>query len=143
MLFACDFQLKFLLNYKCYSCVFYIINSYFLLFQGRQAIEWVIDKINTEVVELKNNAVKSTDEILSHTKRSIDDITSSAKKSMDEFSTAAKKSFDLHGLHNGNKSKDMPKLQHWPLILRHRFPDYAELSIWLNRSYFPSVKFKP
>ncbi|KAL1124204.1 hypothetical protein AAG570_001974 [Ranatra chinensis] len=80
--------------------------------KGRQAIEWVIDKINTEVMELKNNAVKSTDEILSHTKKSIDGITSTARKSMDEFSTAAKKSFDeLNSLRGSpSKSGGLPKL---------------------------------
>jgi hypothetical protein len=75
--------------------------------KGRQAIEWVIDKINTEV----NNAVKSTDEILSQTKKSIGGITSSAKKSMDEFSTAAKKSFDeLNNLRGTSSSTSYPKL---------------------------------
>uniref|UniRef100_A0A224XJK4 Putative member of the intramitochondrial sorting protein family n=1 Tax=Panstrongylus lignarius TaxID=156445 RepID=A0A224XJK4_9HEMI len=72
--------------------------------KGRQAIEWVIDKINKEVKELKNNAVKSTDEILTQTKRSIGGITTSARKSMDGISLAAKKSLsDL-------SSKDMPKI---------------------------------
>lgn len=62
--------------------------------KGRQAIEWVIDKINAEVIELKNSAVKGTDEIISQTRKSLGDITSTARKSMDEFSTTAKKSFD-------------------------------------------------
>lgn len=62
--------------------------------KGRQAIEWVISKIEAEVQELKNSAVKSTDEIINQTKKSIDDFTNSAKKSMDELSSAAKKSFD-------------------------------------------------
>lgn len=62
--------------------------------KGRQAIEWVISKIEAEVEDFKNSAVKSTDEIISQTKKSIDDITNSALKSMDEFSSAAKKSFD-------------------------------------------------
>ncbi|EEB17415.1 protein slowmo, putative [Pediculus humanus corporis] len=62
--------------------------------KGRQAIEWVISKIEAEVQELKNSAVKSTDEIIHQTKKSIDDFTNSAKKSMDELSSAAKKSFD-------------------------------------------------
>ncbi|KAL0274028.1 UNVERIFIED_CONTAM: hypothetical protein PYX00_006563 [Menopon gallinae] len=62
--------------------------------KGRQAIEWVISKIEAEVQELKNSAVKSTDEIISQTKKSIDGITSSALKSMDEISSAAKMSFD-------------------------------------------------
>ncbi|XP_019874246.1 protein slowmo [Aethina tumida] len=58
--------------------------------KGRQAMEWVISKINTEVKDL----TRSTDEILNHTKKSIDDITISAKKSMDDISQKAKKSLD-------------------------------------------------
>lgn len=67
--------------------------------KGRQAIEWVISKINTEVKDLTSNAVKSTDEIIAHTKKSLDDITVTARKSMDDISSAAKKSFDdIHNL---------------------------------------------
>ncbi|CAH1391570.1 unnamed protein product [Nezara viridula] len=54
--------------------------------KGRQAIEWVIDKINTDVMEIKANAADGL-------KRSIGGITSHARKSVDEFSTAAKISF--------------------------------------------------
>uniref|UniRef100_A0A8D8SUF6 Protein slowmo n=1 Tax=Cacopsylla melanoneura TaxID=428564 RepID=A0A8D8SUF6_9HEMI len=39
--------------------------------KGRLAIEWVINKLDSEVQDLKS----STDEILNHTKKSIDDIT--------------------------------------------------------------------
>jgi predicted regulator of Ras-like GTPase activity (Roadblock/LC7/MglB family) len=63
-------------------------------FQGRQAIEWVIDKIDAEVKEIASSAVKSTDELFTHTKKSFDDITTTARKSMDDISSAAKKSFD-------------------------------------------------
>nr|CAH7747608.1 unnamed protein product [Callosobruchus chinensis] len=58
--------------------------------KGRQAMEWVINKINEEVKDL----TRSTDEILSHTKKTMDDIASSAKKSMDDISQKAKKSLD-------------------------------------------------
>lgn len=58
--------------------------------KGRQAMEWVINKIKEEVKDV----TRSTDEIFSHTKKSFDDITSSAKKSMDDISEKAKKSLD-------------------------------------------------
>ncbi|XP_025836294.1 protein slowmo [Agrilus planipennis] len=53
--------------------------------KGRQAMEWVISKLNSEVQELKNSAVKSTDEILNQTMKSFDDISSKAKKSFDDI----------------------------------------------------------
>ncbi|XP_024084312.1 protein slowmo [Cimex lectularius] len=81
--------------------------------KGRQAIEWVIDKINTEVIEIRNNAVKSTDEIITHTKKSLDGITSTARKSMDELSNAAKKSFDDF---NHLRSKSIPTSKDVPEI---------------------------
>lgn len=62
--------------------------------KGRQAIEWVIDKIDAEVKEIASSACKSTDEIFNSTKKSIDDITTTARKSMDDISTKAKKSLD-------------------------------------------------
>ncbi|CAG2053183.1 unnamed protein product [Timema podura] len=49
--------------------------------KGRQAIEWVISKIDAEVKELANSAVKSTDELLMQTKKSLDEITNSARNS--------------------------------------------------------------
>lgn len=58
--------------------------------KGRQAMEWVINKLNEEVKDL----TRSTDEIFNQTKKSIDDIANSAKKSMDDISLKAKKSFD-------------------------------------------------
>lgn len=70
--------------------------------KGRQAMEWVIKKLNDEVKDL----TRSTDEILNSTKRSIDDIASSAKKSMDDISQKAKKSFDdIQNLRSGNFSE--------------------------------------
>lgn len=62
--------------------------------KGRQAMEWVISKLNTDVKDFATSAVKSTDEIIMHTRQSLDDITSSAKKSMDGISSKAKKSLD-------------------------------------------------
>lgn len=62
--------------------------------KGRQAIEWVIDKLDSEIKELANTACKSTDELLSQTKKSLDDITSSARRSMDDISSKAKRSLD-------------------------------------------------
>lgn len=76
--------------------------------KGRQAIEWVIGKIESEVQDLKNTAVKSTDEIFNQTKKSFDDITISARKSMDEISTAAKKSFDSFA-HDLPPNQNLPK----------------------------------
>lgn len=58
--------------------------------KGRQAMEWVICKLNSEMKDF----TKSTDEILNHTKKSLDDITSTAKKSMDDISQKAMKSLD-------------------------------------------------
>lgn len=71
--------------------------------KGRQAMEYVINKINEEVHELS----RSTDEILTNTKKSLDDLTTSAKKSMDDISHKAKKSFDeiQHLKFNGNFSE--------------------------------------
>lgn len=58
--------------------------------KGRQGLEWVISKINTEVKVMTEAVTKSTDEILSQTSKSFDDMTETARKSMDEFSSAAK-----------------------------------------------------
>ncbi|KAG5900728.1 hypothetical protein JTB14_038246 [Gonioctena quinquepunctata] len=58
--------------------------------KGRQAMEWVINKLNEEVKDL----TRSTDELLCQTKKSLDDIASSAKKSMDDISTKAKRGLD-------------------------------------------------
>lgn len=76
--------------------------------KGRQAMEWVIGKLNNEVSDLANSAVKSTDEIFLHTKKSLDDMTVSAKKSMDDISSKAKKSFD--DIHSLAANQSLPKL---------------------------------
>ncbi|CAH0393914.1 unnamed protein product [Bemisia tabaci] len=53
--------------------------------KGRQAIEWVIEKIETEVEDLKTTAIKSIDEITLNAKKSMDDLSSAAKKSFEDF----------------------------------------------------------
>ncbi|KAK7602976.1 hypothetical protein V9T40_002975 [Parthenolecanium corni] len=53
--------------------------------KGRQAIEWVITKIETEMTDLKNSAVKNKDEIITQTRKSIDDFRSSTRKTLDEM----------------------------------------------------------
>lgn len=60
--------------------------------KGRQAMEWVINRLNEEVKDLQ----RSTDEILLNTKKY-------AKKSMDDISQKAKKSLDeINSLHTTN-----------------------------------------
>lgn len=53
--------------------------------KGRQAMEWVIGKLNAEVHELTSTAVKSMDEITFTTKKSMDDITRAAQNSIDNI----------------------------------------------------------
>ncbi|XP_066258638.1 protein slowmo [Euwallacea similis] len=71
--------------------------------KGRQAMEWVINRMCEEYQDL----TRSTDEILHNTRKSLDDLTTSAKKSMDDISSKAKKSFDelQHLKMNGNFSE--------------------------------------
>lgn len=71
-----------------------VLNISYYVFQGRQAIEWVIDKIEKEVADIKMTAAKSTDEL----KKSLTE----ARKSLDEFSTTAKKTFDDINFANNN-----------------------------------------
>lgn len=74
--------------------------------RGRQGLEWVINKINTEVSFLhfrgeQSSSTSSTlqvkeiattaDDLLAQTKKSLDGITDSARKSMDELSTSHQK----------------------------------------------------
>lgn len=75
--------------------------------RGRQGLEWVINKINTEVSfqsVLEGDQTSSTmyfsqvkeiattaDDLLAQTKKSLDGITDSARKSMDELSTSHQK----------------------------------------------------
>lgn len=59
--------------------------------KGRLGLEWVIDKINTEVKGIASSAAHCTDGLLTHTKKSLDDITDTARKSMDELSASTHK----------------------------------------------------
>lgn len=59
--------------------------------KGRQGLEWVIDRINSEVKGIAETAVKSTDELIMNTRRSLDDMAERARKSMDEISAQADK----------------------------------------------------
>lgn len=73
--------------------------------KGRQAMEWVIDKLDTEVKDFATSAVKSTDELLNQTKKQLDDITMSAKKSMDDISHKAMQSFDdIQNIRKGSQT---------------------------------------
>uniref|UniRef100_A0A0K8TQ31 Putative member of the intramitochondrial sorting protein family n=1 Tax=Tabanus bromius TaxID=304241 RepID=A0A0K8TQ31_TABBR len=59
--------------------------------KGRQGLEWVIGRINSEVKGIAESAAKSTDGLIIQTRKSIDDMTESARKSMDELSASASK----------------------------------------------------
>ncbi|XP_034933634.1 protein slowmo [Chelonus insularis] len=77
---------------------------------GRQAVEWVI-KLDAEMKDLANTAVKSTDELLSQTRRQLDDITTKTKRGMDDLQNAAKKSLDEIQTFTAPPSpQSMPKL---------------------------------
>jgi len=66
--------------------------------KGRQAMEWVLRKINDELKEFSCSVEKNKEQLFNQTKRSIDELTDSAKKSMDEISFKAKKSFEFSSL---------------------------------------------
>lgn len=63
--------------------------------KGRQGLEWVISKINSEVKDIAAAVTKGTDDIISHTTKSLDDMTETARKSMDGISTTAKQKMGL------------------------------------------------
>ena len=74
----------------------------FSFFQGRQALEWVIDKL--EVSDFANSAVKSTDELITRAGKQLDDFT-------EKMQSAANKTFDeIHILTTPTSSQSMPKL---------------------------------
>lgn len=74
-------------------------------------MEWVIDKIQIEVMDLANSAVKSTDEFMSQTRHQIDDLTNMTKRGMDNLQDAANKSLDYtHNLASQPSYQSMPKL---------------------------------
>ena len=59
--------------------------------KGRQGLEWVIGRLNSEVKGIAETAAKSTDDLIMTTKRSLDDISESARKNLDEISAQAAK----------------------------------------------------
>jgi hypothetical protein len=75
--------------------------------RGRQGLEWVINKINTEVWTTYRNLIVnlismlfcfqvkeialSADDLLAQTKKSLDGITDTARKSIDDLSTTTQK----------------------------------------------------
>lgn len=68
-------------------------------------------KLDAEMKDIANTAVKSTDELLSQTRRQIDDITNKTKRGMDDLQHAAKKSLDeIHTFTAPPSPQAMPKL---------------------------------
>jgi len=63
-------------------------------FKGRDALEWIICKINTNVEDLVATAKNTSTEVLTTTRRSITEMTDSASRSVDDLSMCAKKSVD-------------------------------------------------
>ena len=61
-----------------------------ILFQGRQAIEWVIGKLQTEMKEITSNAIHNTDDLINFTKKSLYQVT----HSVDDISLVTKKSIE-------------------------------------------------
>lgn len=79
--------------------------------KGRQAMEWVIEKIQSDVKDIASSAVKSTDDLLNQTRRQIDDITNITIRGMDDLQNAAKKSLDdLQNLTVPPPTQSIPKL---------------------------------
>jgi len=62
--------------------------------KGREAMEFVISKINREVEDLVTKYKQTITELETTTKKSIGEITESAMRSVDDISLAAKKSVD-------------------------------------------------
>ncbi|XP_017784609.1 PREDICTED: protein slowmo [Nicrophorus vespilloides] len=70
--------------------------------KGRQAMEWVISKLDSEVKGIASS------NLIHQTKKSLDDITTSAKKSMDDISLKAMKSLDdIHNLANSPNHQEI------------------------------------
>jgi hypothetical protein len=65
--------------------------------KGRQAMEWVISKINAEVQELTTSAAKSMDELTMSAKRSMDDVTRAARKGMDDLQNTLSSKLPSYG----------------------------------------------
>lgn len=79
--------------------------------KGRQAVEWVIEKIHEDMKGIANTAVKSTDDLLNQTRRQIDDITNITKRGIDDLQNVARKSFDeFQNLTVPPPTQSIPKL---------------------------------
>jgi len=62
--------------------------------KGRDALEWIICKINENVEDLVTTAKNTSTEVITTTRRSITEITDTASRSVDDLSVCAKKSVD-------------------------------------------------
>lgn len=73
--------------------------------KGRQAIEWVIGKLQAEMKEIASNAIYNTDDLISFTKKSLQQVT----YSVDDISLVTKKSIeDLQNLQSTPQSVPTP-----------------------------------
>lgn len=87
---------------------FYLFEEFsnlLFIFQGRQAIEWVIGKLQAEMKEIASNAIYNTDDLISFTKKSLQQVT----YSVDDISLVTKKSIeDLQNLQSTPQSVPTP-----------------------------------
>lgn len=58
--------------------------------KGRQAIEWVIGKLQMEMKEITSNAIHNTDDLINYTKKSLHQVT----HSVEDISLVTKKSIE-------------------------------------------------
>lgn len=63
--------------------------------KGRQAIEWVIEKVESEMKEIKYTAIKGADDILTQTKKSLDGLAFNAKRSIDDITKGSPDDYNL------------------------------------------------
>ncbi|KAF7382144.1 hypothetical protein HZH66_013576 [Vespula vulgaris] len=66
---------------------------------GRQAMEWVIEKLHLE----------EFDDLLTQTVRQFDDLTSKTRRGMDDLQSAIKSFDEIHNLTSSPSSQSMPK----------------------------------
>ncbi|KAI4482333.1 hypothetical protein M0804_008884 [Polistes exclamans] len=66
---------------------------------GRQAMEWVIEKLHLE----------EFDDLLSQTVRQFDDLTTKTRRGMDDLQSAIKSFDEIHNLTSNPSSQSMPK----------------------------------
>lgn len=81
-----------------------LLNPEFICLQGREAMEWIIKKINIEVEDFMTTYKRGTSEL----KNSFGKIQDSARKSMGDISNALKDMDDLQNL--ANASKPLPRI---------------------------------